>query len=238
MANLAGKTIMITGATGNVGAGVVKAFVDAGANIALVDLNADKIANMINKELGGDTSRFKGFPTNLGEPEAVKATVDEIAAQFGQIDGLVHTVGGYAAGDPVHAVNLSVFDKMISLNARMVYLVCGAVANHMVEKGVKGSISVMLARSGQKGSKGHAAYAASKAAATRIMESMALELKEHGIRVNGISPSTVDTPPNRESMPNANFDHWVKPEQIGDLMVFLATNEAMTGTDIEISAWS
>lgn len=233
-----GKTVMITGATGNVGMGVVQAFAAAGANIALLDLNADKIARVINSDLGGDTARFKGFPVNLGEPEAVQIAVNDVVTHFGQIDALVHTVGGYAAGDPVHAGNLAVFDKMISLNARMVYLVCGTVAKHMVDAGVRGSISVVLARSGQKGSKNHAAYSASKAAATRIMESMAAELKEHGIRVNGVSPSTVDTPPNRESMPNANFDNWVKPEQIGDLMVFLATNNAMTGTDIEINAWS
>ncbi|HRF97102.1 MAG TPA: SDR family oxidoreductase, partial [Aggregatilineales bacterium] len=69
-------------------------------------------------------------------------------------------------------------------------------------------------------------------------ESMALELKEHGIRVNGVSPRIIDTPQNRASMPNVTPDNWVSPAQIGDLMVFLATNSAMTGANIEISAWS
>ncbi|RMG70157.1 MAG: SDR family NAD(P)-dependent oxidoreductase [Chloroflexi bacterium] len=233
-----GKTVMVTGATGNVGMGVVQAFAAAGANVALVDLDADKIARVINSDLGGDTSRFKGFPANLGEANAVQTVVQDIATHFGKIDALVHTVGGYAAGDPVHAGNLAVFDKMINLNARMMYLVCGAVARYMVEAGVRGSISIVLARAAQKGTQNHAAYSASKAAAMRIMESMAAELKTHGIRVNGVSPSIVDTPPNREAMPNANFDNWVKPEQIGNLMVFLATNEAMTGANVEISAWS
>lgn len=67
---------------------------------------------------------------------------------------------------------------------------------------------------------------------------MAQELKDHGIRVNGVSPSIIDTPQNRSSMPNTDPKNWVSPSDIGDLMVFLATNEAMTGANIEISAWS
>lgn len=234
---LTNKTYLVTGASGNVGRAISRAFAQSGANLALVDMNTDALNTLIT-EIGGDTNRFKPFTADLGNPEAIDTLLSQIDSSFGTLDGLVHTVGGFAMGDPVHAGKLDVFDRMMNLNARIVYLLAGKIASYMIDKGVKGSISIMLARSGAKGAKNQAAYTASKAAATRIMESMAQELKDHGIRVNGVSPSIIDTPQNRSSMPNTDPKNWVSPSDIGDLMVFLATNEAMTGANIEISAWS
>ncbi|PJF29495.1 MAG: 3-oxoacyl-ACP reductase [Phototrophicales bacterium] len=233
MTILTDKTYLITGASGNVGRAVAHAFARAGANLALVDMNMDALHALI-ADLGGDVARFRPFVADLGDAHAI----DDLLSQIGMLDGLVHTVGGFAMGDPVHAGNVDVFDRMMTLNARIVYLLAGKVAKHMIGQGAKGSISIMLARSGGKGAKNQAAYVASKAAATRIMESMALELKEYGIRVNGVSPSIIDTPQNRASMPSADPNNWVSPAQIADLMVFLATNPAMTGANIEMSAWS
>ena len=118
------------------------------------------------------------------------------------------------------------------LNARILFVTLGRVAKHMVDNNIQGSITTILAKTGLSGAKNTAAYAASKAAAQRIMESMALELKEHDIRVNGVMPSIVDTPANRESMPNADFSRWVTPEQIADTMAFLSSDgaEAISGS--------
>jgi NAD(P)-dependent dehydrogenase (short-subunit alcohol dehydrogenase family) len=238
-AELTDKTILVTGASGGVGRGVVNRLAAAGARLALTGTRADQLAQAIGA-LGGDDARFKAFPADLNDEQAVDDLLEKVAGAFGSVDGLVHTVGGYAAGDPVHAAGMDVWDQMIALNARIVYLVCGKVARHMLDHGAPGSISVILARAAYKGSKNHAAYSASKAAAMRIVESMALELRDHGIRVNGISPSTIDTTANREAMPNADFEKWVKPEQIGDLAVFLASDAAaaITGANIDISARS
>lgn len=234
---LRGKVIVVTGAAGNVGRGVVAALASAGACLALVDRSAKHLADVINTLLGGDTECFKGFPVDLNHEDAIDNLMDHMVDQFTQIDGLVHIAGGYGGGTPVHETPVSEFDRLMSLNARLVYLVCGRVARQMVETATPGSISIVLARAGLKGGRNHAAYAASKAAATRIMESMAAELRDYNIRVNGISPSTVDTPANREAMPSAEFDKWVTPTQIGDLMVFLQSDasRAITGANIEIS---
>lgn len=234
---LNGKVIIVTGAAGGVGRGVVKALAKAGACLALVDRSADHLADLIQMLLGGDTECYKGFPTTLNDETDVERLVNHVVDHFTQINGLVHIVGGYEAGTPVHESSVDVFDRMMSLNARLVYLICGRVARQMVETGTPGSLSIVLARAGQKGSRNHAAYTASKAAATRIMESMALELREYNIRVNGVSPSTVDTPANRKSMPDADVSKWVTPDQIGDLMVFLQSDQstAITGANIEIS---
>ncbi|MEQ8675217.1 MAG: SDR family oxidoreductase [Aggregatilineales bacterium] len=240
MANeLVGKVIILTGAAGGLGRSAAQRLAAAGACLALVDSSAERLADCI-EALGGDTECYKGFPADLSNEESVQTMLDHVIDQFSEIDGLVHVVGGFAMGDPVHATKMDVFDKMMSLNARILYMVCGKVANYMLETSTQGSITAVLARSGQKGAKNQAAYVASKAAATRIVESMALELRDHGIRVNGISPSIIDTPANRSSMPNSDFDKWVKPEQIGDLMVFLASEAAtaINGADIEISGRS
>lgn len=230
------KVVMVTGASGNVGRGVVRAFDEAGWRIALVDRNAERVADCV-RDLGLDSDRYKGFPADLSDPTAVDHLLDHVTDHLGQIDALVHTVGGFAMGDPVHAGNLDVFDQMMALNARMLYLLGGRVAQHMIDNVVQGSLTFVLAKSAAKGLKNQAAYTASKAAAARIMEAMAAELVEHGIRVNGISPSLVDTPPNRESMPNADFSKWVSPDQIGHLAQFLASDMArdISGENVVIN---
>ena len=110
------------------------------------------------------------------------------------------------------------------------------IARHMVEKNVSGKIVIVLARSGLKGSSNHGAYTASKAAAQRIMESMSAELRDKGINVNGVLPSTIDTPSNRESMPNADFSKWVAPEELASAIAFLASDQARAihGTSLEV----
>ena len=234
--DLSEKTVVITGGVGNVGGGITRVLYEAGARLALVDLSADKLADFINTG-GFDTARCKGFPTDLSDPAEVDKLIDHVVDAYGQIDALVHTVGGFAMGDPVHAGNVAVFDKMMALNARTLYLVAGRFASYMVDTATPGSITLLLAQAGQTGGKNKAAYTASKAAAIRIMESMAAELRENHVRVNGISPSTVDTPINRKEMPDANFDRWVKPDDIGNLAAFLISDEAaaITGSDIAIS---
>lgn len=231
------SVVLVTGASGSVGQAVVKAFAEQGAKIALVDLKITPLREVI-KSLEGDKDQFAPFAVDLNDSDAIDGLFQSIDEQLGTVNHVVHTVGGFAMGDPVHAGNLDVFDQMMNLNARLLYLLGGKSAQYLLDKKVRGSITFMLARAGKKGGKHNAAYVASKSAATRIMESMAVELKDHHIRVNGISPSIIDTPPNREDMPDANFDKWVKPEQIADLMIFLTQNQAITGADIEISGRS
>ena len=234
--DMTGRVVVVTGAAGNVGEGVLKAFAATGAKLVLVDRDGNKLSRRLSA-LGTDRDRYKGMPTDLNDPEAIDQMIKQIHGHFGRIDALVHTVGGFAMGDPVHAGNMDVFDQMMLLNARILYLVCGKVANYMVENKTPGAITAVLARSGQKGMKNQGAYTASKAAATRIIESMALELREHNIRVNGVSPSIVDTEPNREAMADADFSKWVTPAQIADLMVFLSSNaaNAISGENIVIA---
>lgn len=229
------KVVIITGATGNLGRAVVSRFDAAAARLVLVDLRREACEELAST-LSGPSSRYMPENADLGDPDEVEKLVERIEKNWGRIDVLAHTVGGFAMGDPVHAGKLDVWDRMMALNARSLYITCGRVARHMVDHEVQGRIIAILARAGLKGAANMGAYTASKAAAQRIIESMAQELRDHHITVNGIMPSIIDTPINRRDMPNADFSKWVKPEQIAATIHFLASEaaSAITGESVGV----
>jgi NAD(P)-dependent dehydrogenase (short-subunit alcohol dehydrogenase family) len=229
-----GKTILITGAAGNVGRAVVQKFAAEGANLALVDTKTEYLESMLKDT--GLSGHYLLLAGDLGKPEEADTVVTAAEKEFGTIDGMAHIAGGFASGEPVHTSPLSVFEKMMYLNAQLTYVIGGRVARHMVEKGIAGSIVCVLAKAGLRGGKNMGAYTASKAAAQRIMESMALELRESNIRVNGIMPSIIDTPANRREMPNADFSKWVQAAQVADIIAFLLSDasSAISGDSLEV----
>lgn len=235
MVQVQGKVVMITGAAGGIAAGIVRRFAEEGAKLVLVDGTEDRLKARV-EELKGVLGEYVTVVGDLGKPEDVDAIIAKASEKFGQIDALVNTVGGYAGGTPVHETEVAVLEKQLYLNVTITFIVLGRVAKHMLEKGVKGSLVTILAKTGLGGAKNTAAYAASKAAAQRIVESMALELRDADIRVNGIMPSIADTAPNRSSMPNADFSRWVTPEQIAETMLFLASDasSAISGQAIGV----
>jgi NAD(P)-dependent dehydrogenase (short-subunit alcohol dehydrogenase family) len=230
----ANKVVMITGAGGNLGQAVALRFQQGGASLALVGRG--------EAELQAVAAQTGGLPVvaDVTDPASISAAVATITARFGRIDVLAHTVGGYAAGTPVHEDILDTWDKMMALNARSVLVTAGGVASHMVAQRIAGRIVVVLSRAAFKGAANHAAYNASKAAAQRIVESMATELADYGITVNGVSPSVIDTPPNRNSMPKADFSKWVQPGQLADAIAFLALDSsgAINGETLEVNSRS
>lgn len=234
MSSQTNRVVVITGGTGNLGRAVAAAFAEQGAHLALIDRAQDRLDQVVG-DLTGGAAHHGGFVGDLSTPEGVSGVFEAILARFGRIDSVVHTVGGYAAGKPVHEAGVAVLDEMFTLNVRPVYLVGGAAASHMLERGGGGQIVFILAKAGLKGGKNAAAYTASKGAATRIMEAMAAELRESGIAVNGISPSTIDTPPNRQAMPTANFENWVTPVQIAQACLMFCTGDSgLYGVNLEL----
>jgi NAD(P)-dependent dehydrogenase (short-subunit alcohol dehydrogenase family) len=232
MAAFEGKVVLVTGATGNVGQVVARKFAGEGAKLVLVARNADDLKD-VAEELGGETLVEVA---HLDEPDSVDAMVKRIEAQFGGIDVLAHTVGGYVAGKPVHETTMDMLEKALTLNVRTVFFTCGRVAKSMVERGQGGKIVVVLAKSALKGSANNGVYTASKAAAQRLVESMALELRDQNINVNAVLPSTIDTPQNRKDMPNADPAKWVMADEIADAILFLSSPDAVkiNGASLEV----
>lgn len=230
-ADFSGKVVIVTGAGGNIGQAVARRFATAGATVVVVGRSEGELS-AIAAEINGVVG-----VADVTDPASVDALVKQVEGSHSRIDILAHTVGGYNAGTPVHESGLDVWDKMMNLNARSVYVSCGRVAKHMVDNKVSGRIIAILAKNAYKGTNNHAAYSASKAAAQRVLESMSAELGKHGITVNGVVPSTIDTPQNRAGSPNADYSKWVKPDEIADTILFLAADEsrAINGISLDIS---
>lgn len=234
MGQFDGKVVFVTGAGGGIGSVVAAKFAQEGAKLVLAVHHSDSDDEILSK-LGVEVSDYLVVTGDIGQPETINTMVEQAVDKFGQIDVMAHVAGGFAMG-AVHDLDIDTFEKLMYLNAHLTYVACGRIAKHMVEKGVQGAITVVLARAALSGAKNMAAYAASKAAAERIMQSMAQDLKEHNIRVNGVLPSTVDTAANRKDMPKADFSKWVTPEQIADVIAFLSSDaaSAISGASVPV----
>ena len=224
MAQFKDKVVMVTGASGNVGSAVARAFVDAGARLALIDRQPDRLAAFF-PELAQQPERFLAENADLTNEAAVTAVVQKIVDRFGRIDVLVHTVGGFFSGPPLHETPLDRLEFMLTLNTKTTFITNQAVLQQMVPQG-SGKIINIAARPAFQGNKNMSAYSAAKAAVLRLTESAAAEVKSHGINVNAIIPGTIDTPQNRAATPNADSSGWVTPESLAGVILFLASDAA------------
>lgn len=229
---LQGKVAVVTGASGNLGQPAAKRLAAAGAKIIIVDRQEER-ALALAAQLPTESLWIN---VDVGSAESVDALVAAVETRFGQIDILVHTVGGFTAGKHIYEPGMADLEKMWALNVAPVYVTCGRVARHMLDKQIRGKIIAVVSRAALAGAAGAGAYTASKSAALRLLESLSLEVRQHGVNVNAISPSIIDTPTNRADMPNADFSRWVTPEQIAETIFFLASaaGDAYHGANMEI----
>lgn len=224
MVDFSGRVVIVTGAAGNLGNAVTRAFQSAGARLTLVDRAEDRLQRLY-PDMVDSFDYLLANSVDLTSAEAVQSMVDKTLERFGQIQVLVNTAGGYRAGTPVHETSLETWDFMLNLNARSVFLVSRAVIPHLLQQRY-GKIINVAARVARQGRANMAVYSASKSAVVHLTESMAAELKGEGINVNCILPSTIDTPANRRAMPEADYSSWVKPQAIAEVILFLASDSA------------
>ena len=228
------QVVIITGAVGNLGAATVRAFQMAGDKTVLVDRSQDKLREAFSS-IANSPDHLLAGGVDLSEPASLGKLVVDALSRFGRIDALVHTVGAWRGGKPVHEDDLANWDFLFNVNLRTTLLCCRAVIPQMLKQG-RGKIITVASRDGFKGSAGYAAYSASKSAVLRLTESLADELKASNINVNCILPSTIDTPQNRVAQPGADFTKWVEPAAIADVIRFLASDasRAINGAAIPV----
>ena len=215
------KTILITGAAGNLGRAVANAFHQQGANLVLLDRQMDSLQRGFGKE--DDHRAF--FAVDLLNQAQVKDAVESSIHRFGRIDVLCNVAGGFRMGPPVHETPDEDWNFLFDLNTRsLLHAVRAVVPGMLASDG--GKIVNIAANSAQKGVANMGAYCASKDVVIRITEAMAAELRDSNINVNCVMPSIIDTPENRAAMPNADFSRWVAPEALADVIVFLASDGA------------
>jgi len=218
------KVIIVTGASGNLGMAVGRAFQGAGAHLVLVDRSAERLPRLY-PDLASEPAHYLAGSVDVNDAASVQEMVKEAVHRFGRVDVLVNAVGGYKAGTPVHETPLDVWDESFSLNARTAFIASKAVIPQMLSQR-SGKIINIAARSALAGKANMAAYSASKGAVIRLTESLSAELRDFGVNVNCIVPGTMDTPQNRQAMPEADTGRWVAPESLADVILFLASDAA------------
>lgn len=222
--NLDSKVVLVAGGTGGLGTSVSLAFLAEGAR-TLVTYRTEAEYQSLREAAGPRVSLLEGRATDVTDVDAVHSFVDEVVALYGRLDVLVNTVGGYAGGIKLWNVEPRTFEQMLALNLRSGFALSRAAVVPMLKQ-KQGAIVNVAARAAVDHGGGAAAYAASKAAAVAMMDSLAEDLKGTGVRVNSILPSIIDTEANRRAMPDADFQKWPKPEDIARVVLFLASDEA------------
>ncbi len=224
MFDFSDEVALVTGAGGNLGGAVARAFYASGASVVLVDRSIERLTALYPSEQFVP-ARVHFAVADLADEASVTALVTGALDRFGRIDILANTVGGYRAGTPVHETPLETWEFMLTLNARTAFLISKAVIPTMLAQKY-GKIVHVAARGGLAGTARHSAYAASKSAVIRLVETLAAELRHEGINVNCVLPGTIDTPQNRAEAPGADYSKWVAPEDIANVILFLASDAA------------
>ncbi len=219
-----GKLVLIAGGTGGLGRAVSLAFLREGAKV-VVTYQEQKELDSLKSEAGAKGWSVEGHFVDVTDETAVHQLLDRIFVQHGRLDALVNTVGGYAGGVNLWDLETKVFDRMLALNLRSGYALARAAIPAMLKQ-KHGAIVNVAAKAALDHGAGAAAYAASKAGALALMDSLAAEVKGTGVRVNSILPSIIDTEANRKAMPNADFAKWPKPEEIARVILFLCSDDA------------
>ncbi len=215
------KTVLITGAGGNLGAAAARAFAQHGANLVLLD--RERAA--LERVLGPESERVLLATADLLDADQVDAAVARARERYGRIDVLCNIAGGFRMGQAVHATSDQDWDFLFGLNTRSLLHSVRAVAPRMQAAG-GGKIVNVAAYAALKGAAMMGAYCASKDVVVRLTEAMAAELRDDGINVNCVLPSIIDTPDNRAAMPDADPTRWVQPDALADVLLFLASDAA------------
>jgi NAD(P)-dependent dehydrogenase (short-subunit alcohol dehydrogenase family) len=214
------KTIIITGADGNLGTAVTKAFLDEGYAVVgtvLHDAAKDAIASHPHLEI---------VAINLTDEAAATTFIGSVIEKYKKVDAALLLVGGFAMGD-MEATSGSDLKKMYALNFETAYYAARPLFKHMKENG-KGRIVFMGSRPALKASDGKSmvAYALSKSLLFTLADFMNSDAKDTNVVTTVVVPSTIDTPVNRDAMPGADPSTWVKPEQLANIMKFICSDTA------------
>ena len=215
------KTVLLTGAAGNLGRAVAQMFAHDGANLVLLDrspLSDTALAAL-------EPALCLPIALDLCDAGQVHEAIEQAIARFGRIDVLCNLTGGFAMGQTVYETSDSAWDVMQDINVLTLRNTARAVVPQMLLQG-GGKIVNVGAYSAQRGLAGMGAYIAAKSEVLRITEAMSAELRMKNINVNCVLPTILDTPQNRADMPDADPTRWVHPQDLARVIAFLASDAA------------
>jgi NAD(P)-dependent dehydrogenase (short-subunit alcohol dehydrogenase family) len=215
------RTVMLTGAAGNLGRAVAEAFAARGANLVLVDRRREGL----ERAYGAEDERRLFAPADLLDAQQAERAVQAAVERFARIDVLCNLAGGFRMGAAVHETADADWSFLFDINVRTLLHAVRAAVPRMLAGG-GGKIVNVAAFAAGKGAAQMGAYAAAKSAVIRLTESMAAELRERNINVNCVLPTIIDTPENRAAMPDADRLRWVAPADLAAVIAFLASDAA------------
>ena len=254
MSRLAGKVVVVTGTSPNIGGGIAEGLADEGARVVCVDIDADDARQCAEsiKRRGGDAL---GIVCDVTDEAQVEAMVARAREAYGGVDVLVNNAG-ILGGLSVLEMPLERWNRQIGVNLTGTFLCTKHVARLMVEQGRRGSIIVVVSTAGHQGQAGNIAYSTSKSGLLNFTRAAAMDLVKHGIRVNSLTPTATDIEEGQEravawGRPRQerggrmlDFAKMVpmgvlpSPRHYARAVLFLATDDAemITGFDLRVDA--
>ncbi len=214
------KTVIVTGASGNLGQAVIKKFLAEGYNVVGTVIPNDPAALTINDV------KFRKMIVDLSDETGTEKFVHQVTAEYGTIEAAVLTVGGFAMGK-IADTKASDINKQYRLNFETAYHVARPCFLQMMKQG-NGRIFLIGSKPGlsARDGKGMVAYGLGKSLIFRLAELMNDEARGHNVVTSVLVPGTIDTPQNRKAMPDSEFTNWVKAESIAGIIYFYCTGAA------------
>lgn len=226
-------SIVVTGGTGALGSAVVAELLSSGARVVatwVVEAERDRLAGEL-----GDQELLELVEADLLADGGADAAIEAAVAQP-PLTALVNLVGGYAQGGRVHEAPADEIERMLALNVMTAVRSCRAALPAMLEQG-GGSIVCVGAKAALEPFSGASGYITSKAAVLAFVRALAVEYRDDRIRANAVLPSVIDTPANREAMPDADHSTWVEPVEIARVICFLCSRDSTSTSGAAIPVY-
>jgi NAD(P)-dependent dehydrogenase (short-subunit alcohol dehydrogenase family) len=218
-----GRVVLVAGGTGALGGAVSLAFLAEGAEVVATYRRKGELDRLRGE--AAPASRLEGAMADVSDEKAARELVSQIESRRGRLDAVVNAVGAFAGGAKLWDAGSGELEKMVGANLLPCWALSRAAAPGMLAR-KNGAIVHVVSRAALVHEAGQAAYAASKAAALALTDSLAADLRGTGVRANAVLPSVIDTEANRKAMPKSDFSKWPKPEDIARVIVFLCSDAA------------
>jgi len=220
------KVAIVTGATGALGRTVTKKLLNDGAKVVVPYRTEPRFNELINYVSGPSENLF-GMRGDCKREEDLKGLAQTTNQKYGRVDILLNLVGGYIGGKEIDETEEEVWDSVMETNLKTAFLSSKAVLPYMKKQNYGKIVNVAARPGAEKRLRARSVpYAVSKAGVIVLTEGIAEEVKSYDINVNCVLPSTMDTAENRLRYPKADFLKWVPPEEVADVILFLASDDS------------
>jgi NAD(P)-dependent dehydrogenase (short-subunit alcohol dehydrogenase family) len=225
------KVAIVTGGTGALGKVIVNLFADKGMKIYVPVRSIEEFRNVFDNSVSpNENESFKlrkiyALQCDAVNESEVKSFIDDAAKREGKIDFLVNTVGGYHSNKLIIDMNYGFVENMLNLNFKSTFCFCRYALEYMLKNNY-GRIIAIGAIPAIQTSTGKFGYSISKSAVVNLIQTISEEYKDKNITANVIIPSTIDTEANRKSMPDVDYNEWVKPEEIAETILYSFSDSA------------